>query len=204
VRWRAPDDLGAALASYRRALAAHRRLARLAPAFFDSAVIERERRDHEARRRWLDSWNPAFIKVYGAEPEPLPPEPELPPLPPPRIQAAVERELASWNFWFAAGREALRRFQFRHPHALISFSRLVRLIEIATDLARLATGLDSTQPSPEPVNYATVLADLERLYGRQHDSAAPASGSMPEPAPEAQALDVPPRFLSIDTSLGRH
>ncbi len=45
VRWRAPDTLGTALASYRRAVAAHRRLARLAPRFFDSAVVDRERRD---------------------------------------------------------------------------------------------------------------------------------------------------------------
>ncbi len=106
LRWRAPDDLGTALAFYRRAIAAHRRLARLAPGFFDSAV-DRERRDQEARRRWMDSWKPAFIKVYGAEPAPLPDEP--PPLPPPRIQAAVDRQLACWTFYIATGSEALRR-----------------------------------------------------------------------------------------------
>ncbi len=60
VRWRAPDDLGTALACYRRALTAHRRLARLAPRFFDSAVVDRERCDQEARRQWMDLWKPAF------------------------------------------------------------------------------------------------------------------------------------------------
>ena len=48
VRWRAPDDLGHALVAFRRALWAHRRLARLAPSFFDSVVVERERREREA------------------------------------------------------------------------------------------------------------------------------------------------------------
>jgi len=61
LRWRAPDTLGTALASYRGAIAAHRRLARLAPRLFDSAVVDRERREQEARRLWMDSWKPAFI-----------------------------------------------------------------------------------------------------------------------------------------------
>lgn len=163
VRWRAPDDLVTALAFYRRAIAAHRRLARLAPRFFDSAVVDRERGDQEARRRWMDSWKPAFIKVYGAEPAPLPDE--LPSLPPPRIQAAVECQLARWNLYRATGSEALRRFQLRHPHAVPNLNRLARLVDIASHLARLATGLDSTQPRAEPVNYQNALADLERIYG---------------------------------------
>ncbi len=167
VRWRAPDDLGTALAFYRRAIAAHRRLARLAPRFFDSAVVDRERRDQEARRHWMDSWKAAFIKVYGAEPAPLPDE--LPPLPLPRIQAAVERQLACWNLYLATGSEALQRFQLRRPHAVPNLNRLTRLIEIASDLARLAAGLDSTQPPAEPVNYQNALADLERIYGDPHD-----------------------------------
>ncbi len=170
LRWRAPDDLGTALAFYRRAVVTHRRLARLAPRFFDSAVVDRERRDQEARRLWIDSWKPAFIKVYGAEPAPLPDE--LPPLPPSRIQAAVERQLACWNFYLATGSEALRRFQLRHPHAVPNLNRLTRLIETASDLARLAAGLDSTQPPAEPVNYQNALADLERIYGDQSDLGA--------------------------------
>jgi hypothetical protein len=180
VRWRAPDDLGIAIACYRRAITAHHRLARLAPDFFDSTVIERTRRQHEARRRWMDLWEPAFIKVYGSAPKPLPPTPELPPMPPPRTQAAVERALASWAFWFAAGRDALRHFQLRNPHAVISLSRIARLLEIGMDLARLATGLHSAHPA-EPDHYAAALADLERIYGHQHDPEPPPSGPISEP-----------------------
>ena len=163
VRWRAPDDLGTALAFYRRAIAAHRRLARLAPRFFDSAVVDRERREQEARRRWIDSWKAAFIKIYGAEPAPVPDE--LPPLPPPRIQAVVEHQLARWNLYLATGTEALHRFQFRHPHSLPNLNRLTRLIEIASGLARLATGSDST---PASGHYQNALADLQRIYDEPH------------------------------------
>ena len=65
VCWRAPNALGFALACFRRAIRAHRRLARLAPSFFDSAVTERERRDQEASCRWLDSCSLALTKSYG-------------------------------------------------------------------------------------------------------------------------------------------
>ncbi len=151
VRWRAPDDLGLALACFRRAIRAHRRLARLAPRFFDSALLERERRDFEARCRWMDSWKPAFLKVYGTELKPLTPDPP-PPLPPPHIQLAVELELTSFKLWFAAGSQALRRFRLRHPHALVDLSRLVRLMEIASDLGRLSTGCPQAEPRAKPPN----------------------------------------------------
>jgi hypothetical protein len=143
-------------------------LARLAPRFFDSAVVDRERREQEARRLWNETWKPAFIKVYGAEPAPLPDE--LPPLPPPRIQAAVEWQFACLKLYLATGREALQRFQIRHPHALPKLNRLASMIEIASNLARLAMGLDSTQPPAEPVNYQNdALARLKRIYGNKHD-----------------------------------
>ncbi len=165
VRWRAPDDLGTALTCFRRAVGAHRRLARLAPRSFDSALIERERREQQARRQWIDSCHAALLKVYGAAPTPPPPVPDLPPLPPRRTQLAVERELASCRAWLGLGGDALRRFRIRNPHARVSFSRLTRLFELANALARLATGADSAQPQAEPTVYATAMADLERIYG---------------------------------------
>jgi hypothetical protein len=142
VRWRAPDDLGTALACFRRAVTAHRRLARLAPRFFDLTVVERERQENQARRRWMESWEAAFIKVYGPGPRPPSPAPELPPLPAPRTQLAVQRELDAWHSWFASGSQALQRFQLRRPHALIDLSRLARLMETASDLGRLAAAPD--------------------------------------------------------------
>jgi hypothetical protein len=146
ARWRAPDDLRTALTCFSRALRAHHRLARLAPRFFDSVLIERERREQEDRRLWLDSWNEAFLKVYGTAPASFPPVVEPPPLPPPRIQLAVECTLASCRAWLNTGSDALRQFRVRHPYAWVNFSRLARLYEVSTALARLATGVDSAPP----------------------------------------------------------
>ena len=69
TRWRAPDDLGTALNCFRQAVRAHRHLARLAPRFFDSAIIERERCEQEARRHWTDACNAALLKIYGSAPD---------------------------------------------------------------------------------------------------------------------------------------
>ena len=182
VRWRAPDDLGAALTAFRRALRAQRRLARLAPRFFDSVVIERERRERESRRRWMALWESALARAYGCEPHPRNPADHLPPLPPPRTQQAVERQLACWDFWFALGREALRRHEQRRPHELIDFGRLARLLEIAMDFGRLASGIDPGLLDSEPGNYDAAWADLKRAYGHLCDSAPSSLGSTPAPA----------------------
>lgn len=178
TRWRAPDDLGTALTCFRRAICAHRRLARLAPRFFDSALIERERRE-QARRRWLDSCHAALLKVYGAAPGPLPPLHDLPTLPSPRTQLAMERKLASCRAWLAIGGDALRRFQVRAPHARVSFSRLVRLIETFSALGRLATGADSAQPQSGPSIYSNALEDLERIYGDHARKRSESPGTFP-------------------------
>jgi short-subunit dehydrogenase len=47
-----------------------RRLARLAPRFFDAAVIDRERENRAEQRRWMALWEPALAKVYGVDPQP--------------------------------------------------------------------------------------------------------------------------------------
>jgi hypothetical protein len=53
---RGPDDFTQALSAFRRALRTHRRLARLAPSFFDPAVVERERENRAEQRRWMALW----------------------------------------------------------------------------------------------------------------------------------------------------
>jgi hypothetical protein len=184
VRWRAPDDLGHALVAFRRALRAHRRLARLAPSFFDSMVVERERREREDQRRWMAEWEPVLARVYGSEPQPPSPEQELPPLPPPRIQREAERELAAHVCWMTTAREAMKRFRQRHPHVLISFTRLAALLEIASNLSRLACGCDPSRPTPEPDRFDAARADLERAYGPH--SAAAAAEPVPPPEPAAE------------------
>jgi hypothetical protein len=177
VRWRAPDDLGAALSSFRRAIRAHARLARLAPQFFDAVTIERERRESEARRSWMAIWKPALDKVYGPESQPSDPPAALPRLPSRRTQPAVDRELAFLNVCLSSGGTALEQHRLRHPHALIDFSRLARLIEIASDLGRLACGFDSGLADPQPDNHDAAWADLKRAYGHLSSPASSGPGS---------------------------
>ena len=93
TRWRAPDDLGAALVAFGCAVRSHRRLARLAPRFFDSVVVDRERLQRDASRRWMAEWQPILAKVYGTDPPP-PPDPtaDWPPLP----QESNAPSLTNW------------------------------------------------------------------------------------------------------------
>jgi hypothetical protein len=205
VRWRTPNDLAAALTAFGRALRAHLRLARLAPRFFDSVVIERERREREERRRWMALWEPALARAYGCKPSPPKPADDLPPLPPPRTQRAVDRQLACWDLWFNLGGEALRRYQQRRPHELIDFGRLARLLEIATDLGRLACGVAPGPPGPEPGNYDAAWADLDRAYGHLCDSTPSGPGSPPasapqdsNPAPGSESVQSVPAVSSCD------
>jgi hypothetical protein len=165
VRWRAPDDLGEALVAFRRAIRAHRHLARLAPRFFDSVVVNRERRHREDQRRWMALWEPVLAKVYGTEPEPYNPADDLPPLPHPNTQRAVERELAARAFWMEAGRIALELYRQRRPHDLMDLSRMARLLQIGFDFKLLACGIDPKRPDPEPANHDAAWADLKRAYG---------------------------------------
>ena len=164
-----PSDLSQALTAFTRAIRCHRRFARLAPRFFDSAVVDREARDRQERQSWMAMWEPVLTKVYGPKPDSAPLADtlaDLPPLPGPRTQRAVERELAGWSFWMAAGRLAMARHKQRRPHALPSLTQLTRLIKIQNDFARLACGLETCQPEPRPpLNFSRFEEDLERAYG---------------------------------------
>src|SRR5512140_2194457 len=97
VRWHAPDDLGDALTAFGRALRAHRRMAKLAPRFFDQAVIDREASNRAEQRRWMATWEPALAKAYGTKPKIPTATDALTPLPPLCTQRAVERHLADWK-----------------------------------------------------------------------------------------------------------
>lgn len=194
VRWRAPDDLREALVAFRHATRAHRRLAKLAPRFFDSVIVNREHREREDRRRWMAVWEPALAKVYGCEPEPYNPMDDLPPLPHPITQRAVERHLAAWNFWMEAGRNALRLYRQRRPHDLMDFSRMARLIQIALDFKLLATGIDPQRPEPEPLNHDAAWADLKRAYGHlaDDDPSAPETSGAERASSSLTPSDLPP------------
>jgi hypothetical protein len=174
---RGPNYLTRAIGAFRRALRAHRRLARLAPRLFDAAVVERERRQREERRRHMAIWEPVLRKAYGPVSPAEPPAERWEDRPPrlhPRTERAVAREFASWNFWFAAGRLALECQRQRRPHALLSFSQMAGLLDVGFALARLACGLDSTHTAPEPLgDHSRVEADLQRAYGWARDAPAP-------------------------------
>jgi hypothetical protein len=190
VRWRVPDDLGMALTAYRRAIRAHRRLARLAPHQFDAAVVDRDRLEHQERLRWQAIWEPAIEKVYGT---PTPAEREArrhadwlasqPPRLAPATQRAVERYHVDWEFWMTAGKLAWDRYQRRRSHGLVSLSRLARVLDIAVAFGRLATGLDSNQPPFEPHNDEAAWADLRRAYGHLNPPPAPAVSTPPPASP---------------------
>ena len=168
-----PDDLSQSLTALGRAVRAHRRLARLAPSFFDAAVVDREAENRAELRRWMASWEPALAKAYGVEPCLPDATDELPPLPSPRIRRAVERKLAEREMWLAAGQVAMERYRQRQPHALMSFSRMARLLQIGIDFGKLASGLDTPNRVPEKLVYDYELTDLKRGYGHLFDPASP-------------------------------
>jgi len=92
---------------------------------------------------------------------------ELPPLPGPRTQRAVDRELAGRDFWLAAAGCALSCYRQRRPHAIPSFCQLARLAWLASELGRLDCGLDTVRPRPKSTSLAEDFeANLKRAYGR--------------------------------------
>ena len=168
-RRRGPDDWSQALTAFNRAIRCHRRLARLAPRFFDPAVVDREAYNRAEQRRWMALWEPALAKVYGTEPKPSAPHEDLPPLPPPHAQQAADGLLVEIDLWMEAGRLAMARHKQRQPHALLSLGRMARLLQLATDFSRLACGLESINPLPEKISYDYDFTDLKRAYGQRNE-----------------------------------
>lgn len=165
-RFRGPDDLASALTAFRRALRCQRRLAALAPCFFDSTTVDRARHEAAARYRWLASWEPLLAKVYDVAPDfaSLAAESKaLPPLPSRRTQRAVARHLAGWDFWIAAADLALDRYQ-RRPHAVPRLAQILALLEISLAFRQAACGSFRPDPEGETAAAAAYLADLRRAY----------------------------------------
>ena len=187
-----PDDFAQMLTAMGRAVRAHRKLARLAPSFFDGAVVARERENRAEQRRWMEMWEPVLAKVYGVAPEPVADRIPWPPLPSPATQRAVDRQLAELQLWLAAADAAGERHRQRQPHALPTLSRLARQLQLAFDLKKMVLGLDSINPLPEKITYDYEFTDLKRAYGHLCDSDV--SGSATSNPPVAPAsVDAPPR-----------
>jgi len=166
--------LSQALTAFTRAIRCHRRLARLAPRFFDATTVARAARDRAGQRRWMAIWEPALHKAYGHDPsaDSTPdPDLELPPLPGVRTQRAVDRELAGLDFWMTAGRTAMDRHHQRRPHALPTLSQIARLLRVAFDLKQVAIGSAADDPPSESPDYKWVLAQINRSYSSPPDPA---------------------------------
>ena len=192
-RRRGPDDLSQALTAFGRAIRAHRRLARLAPRFFDSAVRDREAENRAERRRWMATWEPYIAKAYGVEPRLPVADDELPPLPSAQIQSEVDLKLAEREMCMVAGRAAMDRWQQRQPHAVMSWNRMVRLLKIGFDFGNLACGLDTPNPLPEKIAYDYELTDLKRGYGHEPETppVADVAGVSPFQNSESGGASVP-------------
>jgi len=127
---------------------------------------------------------------------------DLPPLPPPQTQRAVERHLAAFWFWLEAGRIARERHQQRHPHALPSLSRLARLLDLALEFKKLALA-GFSQSVAEKITYDYNLTDLKRAYGHRDgplsstDTASGPAAASPGPC-SSGCKSAPASALSLD------
>jgi hypothetical protein len=61
-----------------------------------------------------------------------------------RKRQAIERWEAEWELWLALGQEAFDRHQRLQPHRWLGLSTIARLLELASTLGRLSTGLPIT------------------------------------------------------------
>ncbi len=163
--------LAETLAAFARAIRLHRRLIKLAPRIYDAAFVHREeqqRLESLARRK---KWEPAFLKIYGAtgcdrsEPRDWPALPQNP-----RIRQAIEPAEAQRAIWMEIGQSALADFQKFQPHAVLRLTQIARLLDIGITFGRLATGIESLPPGPEPLpsGYLDSEAALEKIYGDPH------------------------------------
>jgi hypothetical protein len=176
------------LTAQSRAIRAHRQLARLAPSFFDAAVVDRERENRAETRKWLATWEPYLAKAYGVEPSPPNLDDDRPRLPHPNTQRAVDGQLAELQLWLAAAHAAGERHRQHRPHALPTLTQLARLLQRAFDLKKMVLGLDSKNSLPEKITYDYEFTDLKRAYGHQMENPPPAAAAA---SPEAGGASVP-------------
>jgi hypothetical protein len=223
------DYLSQALTAFTRAIRAHRRLARLAPEFFDSTEVDRLARQRKEDAEWRAIWEPALNRVYGSSPDEkraCDPSADLPQLPKSsRTRRAVEREFESWSLWMSAGKLAMARYRQRRPHDVPSLTRIARLLQIAFDFAHLADGSPPSKEELKSSGHDQALADLKRIYGKpsvpfsapeplksQAEALAPASASSSSPrqSPTASSpgssppVDTKRDFIPCSLVIGPH
>jgi hypothetical protein len=200
------------LTAFGCAVRAHRKLARLAPSFFDAAVVARERENRAGQRRWMAMWEPLLAKAYGVAPEPVADPIAWPPLPSPATQRAVDRQLAELQLWLAAAHAAGERHRQCRPHALPTLTQLARLLQRAFDLKKMVLGLDSKNPLPDKITYDYEFTGLKRSYGHLDVPPVPAAAVSGEtmargagnvPAPVLPVVPVDPPAAIIGGAFAR-
>lgn len=150
---REPNHLAQALAAFRRAARAHRKLIKLAPERFDHAVRARLAREREAEDRQDAEWAKAIARVYGTSEEQAVAEMHRSRQNSRggngaetgrfsgRKRQAIERWEAEWELWLTLGRETFDQHEIRTPHRWLSLGTIARLLELASVFGRLSTGL---------------------------------------------------------------
>ena len=128
--------------------------------------------------------------------------------------------MAELDLWLTVGSVALKRYRQRNPHALPSWTRLARNLELAFDLNKMALGLDSPNPLPDKISYDYELTDLKRGYGHWLDpppvsgvpsatppiACPPATETAPSPRSDIMAVPLirsPAGFWMYDWSRAR-
>ena len=183
-----PSELSQALSAFNRVLRCNRRLAKLAPRFFDPVVVDREAREREEQRRWQIEVDEMLVKVYGPAPASEKPDAtaDLAPPPSPRIQRVIERELADRECWLAVGMISWRRYHERRPHDVPSLGQVVRLLWVAVQFGRWAAGMSDKPPEPS-LPKTDLEADLRRAYGPRDSAATPAANTPGAPSSSSAA-----------------
>ena len=82
-------------------------------------------------------------------------------------------------------------YQHRNPHALLSWTRMARYLDLAFEFKKLTLGLDSPDPLPEKITYDYELTGLKLGYAHLLDPAPPAA------APALPVVPVGPPAVII-------
>jgi len=178
------NHLGRALTALRRAVRLRVRLWQLAPEIFNPAVVRRREEECAARQIRTAQVEAALAKVYGPATAAQPEEPHHPrnenrcrngaetvqfSL---RKTQQIEATHLEWELWMATGRHEFDRHQHLSPHRRLSLGTISRLVDIASQLGRLAVGMElkpgkarkqeAEDFSPSAVNWDEAL---RRVYG---------------------------------------
>ena len=178
-RPRPPDFIAIALRAWRRVIRARRQLMKLAPEVYDVGVVTRLARERAESDELQAELRATIARVYGVPESDLPAPPNAAgPHRAPRTQRAIADAEAERATGLAVGKEAFDQFELLRPHALPSLSQIAALLDVSSQLGRLATGLETYDQPPDdaPSSPSKFREDLKRAYGnRESTSGSPES-----------------------------